>query len=75
MQQYAVWFILLKIHSSCFGCPTHPSSRVLKTVTAASGTVHNIHTATSLQRDQVGTESKHHEMKALLHETYPELGN
>jgi len=28
----------------------HPSSGVLKTVTAASGTCHNIGTATSLQR-------------------------
>ena len=28
----------------------HPSSGVLKTVTAASGTGHNIGTATSLQR-------------------------
>jgi len=36
----------------------HPSSGVLKTVTAASGTDHNIGTATSLQRGQVGTRSK-----------------
>ena len=50
MQQYAVWFILLQNHSTCFGCPLHPSSGVLKTVTAASGTGHNIGTATSLQR-------------------------
>jgi len=55
MQQYAVWFILLQNHSICFGCPTHPSSGVLKTVTAASGTSHNIGTATSLQRGQIGT--------------------
>jgi len=75
MQQYAVWFILLQNHSTCFGCRTHPSSEVLKTVTAASGTGHNIGTATSLQRGQVGTESKHHEMRALLQETYSELGN
>ena len=32
----------------------HPSSGVLKTVTAASGTGHNIGTATSLQRGQSG---------------------
>ena len=32
----------------------HPSSGVLKTVTAASGTGHNISTATSLQRGQIG---------------------
>ena len=31
----------------------HPSSGVLKTVTAASGTGHNIGTATSLQSGQV----------------------
>jgi len=36
MQQYAVWFILLQNHSTCFGCPPHPSPGVLKTVTAAS---------------------------------------
>ena len=55
MQQYAVWFILLQNHSTCFACPPHPPSGVLKTVTAASGTGHNIGTATSLQRGQVGT--------------------
>ena len=33
----------------------HPSSGVLKTVTAASGTGHNIGTATSLQRGLIGT--------------------
>ena len=49
MQQYAVWFILLQNHSTYFGCPPHPSSGILKTVTAASGTGHNIGTATSLQ--------------------------
>ena len=31
---------LLQNHSTCFGCPLHPSSRVHKTVTAASGTGH-----------------------------------
>jgi len=40
MQQYAVLFILLQNHSTCFGFPPHPSSGVLKTVTAASGTGH-----------------------------------
>ena len=53
MQQYAVWYILLQNHSTCFGYPPHPSSGVLKTVTAASGTGH-LHSA-SLQRGQVGT--------------------
>jgi len=33
----------------------HPSSGVLKTVTTASGTGHNIGTATSFQRGLIGT--------------------
>ena len=37
-----------------FRVSPHPSSGILKTVTAASDTGHNIGTATSLQRDQVG---------------------
>ena len=37
-----------------FRVSQHPSSGVLKTVTAASGTGHNIGTATSLQRGQIG---------------------
>jgi len=53
MQQYAVRFILLQNHSTSFDCLPHPSSGVLKTVTAASGTGHNIGTATSLQHGQV----------------------
>ena len=32
-------FIILQVHSTCFGCQTHPSSGVNKTVTTASGTV------------------------------------
>ena len=55
MQQYAVWFISLQSHSTCFRVSQHPSSGVLKTVTAASGTGHNIGTATSLQCGQIGT--------------------
>ena len=50
MQQHAVWFTLLQNHSTYFGCPQHPSSGILKTVTAASGTGHNIGTVTSLHR-------------------------
>ena len=38
-----------------FRVSQHPSSGVLKTVAAASGTGHNIGTATSLQRGQIGT--------------------
>ena len=49
MQQYADIY-LLQSHSTCFGYPPHPSSGVLKTVTATSGTGHNTGTATSLQR-------------------------
>jgi hypothetical protein len=33
-------FIILQVHSTCFGCQPHPSSRVHKTVTTASGTGH-----------------------------------
>jgi len=36
MKQYAGIY-LLQIYSTCFGCPSHPSSGVHKTVTAASG--------------------------------------
>ena len=32
-------FIILQVHSTCFGCQPHPSSGVHKTVTTASGTV------------------------------------
>jgi len=41
-----------------FRVSPHPSSGVLKTVTAASGTGHYMGSATSLQRDQVGTAGK-----------------
>jgi len=33
-------FIILQVHTTCFGCQPHPSSGVQKTVTAASGTCH-----------------------------------
>jgi len=32
-------FIILQVHSTCFGCQPHPSSGVHETVTTASGTV------------------------------------
>ena len=38
-----------------FRVSQHPSSGVLKTVTATSSTGHNIGTATSLQRGLIGT--------------------
>ena len=41
MQQYADIY-LLQNRSTCFGCPSHPSSGVHKTVIAASGTGHSI---------------------------------
>jgi len=37
-----------------FRVSQHPSSGVLKTLTATSGTGHNTGTATSLQRDLIG---------------------
>ena len=51
MQHYAGIY-LLQNHSTCFGCPSHPSSGVHKTVTAASGTGHSIWATTFLQRGQ-----------------------
>ena len=41
MQQYAGIY-LLQNYSTYFGCPSHPSSVVHKTVIAASGTGHSI---------------------------------
>ena len=40
-----------------FQVSQHPSSEVLKTVPAASGTGHTTCTATPLQRGLIGTES------------------
>ena len=54
MQQYADIYSL-QSHSTCFGCPPHPSSAVLKTVTSTSGTGHNTGTAVSIQRGLVET--------------------
>jgi len=39
MQQCAGIY-LLQNYSACFGCPSHPTSGVHKTVTVASGTGH-----------------------------------
>ena len=47
MQQYAGIY-LLQNHSTCFGCPSHPSSGIHKTVTAASGTGHITYLSNSL---------------------------
>jgi hypothetical protein len=48
MQQYADIYLLQSHYM--FRASQHPSSGVLKTVTAASSTGHNTSTATSLQR-------------------------
>ena len=48
MQQYADIYLLKSNYM--FRVSQHPSSGVLKTVTAASGICHNTGTATSLQR-------------------------
>jgi len=45
-------FIILQVHSTCFGCQPHPSSGVHKTVNIASVTGHIFCAATSLQRGQ-----------------------
>ena len=50
----SLYIVLLQNHSKCFGCCPHPLSGVHKTVVAATGTVHIICGATSLQRCQVG---------------------
>ena len=57
-----------KNHSDMFRVSPHPSSGVLKTVTAASGTGHNIGTATasSLQRGQVGNWPRSRELSVPI---------
>jgi len=47
MQQY-VRVYLLQNYSTYFGCPSHPSSGVHKTVTAASGTGHITYSGNNL---------------------------
>jgi len=53
MQQYADIYLLQSHYM--FRVSQHPSSGALKTVTATSGTGHNIGTATSLQCGLIGT--------------------
>ena len=51
-------FIILQVHSTCFGCQPHPSSGVHKTVTVSSGTGHIfLCAATSFQRGQDSASS------------------
>jgi len=45
-------FIILQVHSTCFGCQLHPLSGVHKTVTTASGIGHMFCASSSLQRGQ-----------------------
>ena len=45
-------FIILQVHSACFGYQQHPSPGAHKTVTTASGTGHIFCATTSLQRGQ-----------------------
>jgi hypothetical protein len=55
VQRYTIQnslFIILQVHSTCFGCQPHPSSEVHKTVTTASGTDHIFCAGISLQRGQ-----------------------
>ena len=52
MQQYEGIY-LLQNHSTCFGCPSHQSSGVHKTVTAASDTA-----TTFIQRGQIWPHSR-----------------
>jgi len=65
MQQYAGIY-LVQNYSTCFGCPSHPSSGVHKTVTAASGTGR----ITYLSNDLPPTWPK-----ATLEEGWPLAGN
>jgi len=55
MHQYADIYVFTVKLLYMFRVSRHPSSGVLKTVTAASGTGHNTGTATSLQRGLIGT--------------------
>ena len=50
IQAYADIYLLLN-YSTCFGRPSHPSSRVHKTVVAVSDTDHTIWGASFLKRD------------------------
>ena len=52
-------FIILQVHSTCFGCQPHPSSGVHKTVTTAFGTGHILCAAASLQRGHVAERQLH----------------
>ena len=58
MQQYADIYLFTAKSLYMLRVSQHPSSGVLKIVTAASGTGHNTAAATSLQRGLIGTQSR-----------------
>jgi len=66
-------FIILQVHSTCFGCPRHPSSGEHKTVTTASGTGHIFCAATSLQHGQARTWPRWREVVAQKYDQYRRL--
>ena len=69
MQQYTGIY-LLQIYSTCFGCPSHPSSRVHKTVTGASGTGHSNSATNFFQRGLISPRWR--KFVALLQWPVPE---
>ena len=69
MQHYADIYLLLN-HSTCFGCPSHPSSGVHEIVIVDSGTDHTIWEAS------LGLEELRHSLVAawtphVTHTTQP----
>jgi len=48
----SILFIILQVHSTCFGCQPHPSSGVHKIITTTSDSGHIFCAATSLKRGQ-----------------------
>jgi len=54
MQLHADIYLLLN-YSTCFRCPSHPSSGVHKTAVAASGTDHTIREASFFKHHQIRT--------------------
>ena len=58
-------FIILQVHSTCFGCQLHPPSVVHKTVTTASGTGNIFCAATSLQRGRAWLHKKYDQYRRM----------
>jgi len=54
-------FIILQVHSTCFGCQPHPSSGVHKTATTASGTGHIFCAVLCIPDEGRGWHPKHME--------------